>query len=498
MNKVIVVFIWLALPSLLLAQKENYNWVLGGNLAPDTVCATVIINFDQAPFSQDCIYKKVGIEFTNSSLSDSLGRLLCFSNGTHIFNAAFDIMENGGEVYPSEYYPSGFLGVQSAMILPVSNTQSLFISGKVKFYYAPSGLLTGGFTPVFYYKVNFSNDQPLGKVEERDIPILNDTVNYHGISAVRHANGRDWWLVLQKNDSNLYYNILIRNGVPEIYSTQNLGPAFPPGLDHTVFSPDGNWYIRYSWWGTTSNPHSSIYLYHFDRCSGALSNFQQYELKDDGPGGVAVSPNSRYLYVSNWDTIFQYDLQARDIFATETVVAAYDGFRGEDGYPVRFFTPQLAPDGRIYLCVPNVSSRYLHYIEYPDSAGMACKVVQHGLQLPVYNSYALPNLPYFRLYAAQGSPCDTVWRGQPEDFAGIMMQPNPGDDLVTLHLPGDGLPQAGWLRLYSATGALVLQMEIPLKTQDLPIPTAALAKGLYFYEIRLQGKQIQRGKWIKG
>ncbi len=480
MKLIFIAILWLILPMYIFAQKENYNWVLGEDFTDDSICATVIMNFNTSPFSLDCIYKKIGIYLSNSVASDSSGQLLCFSNGTHIFNNEFDTMENGSSIHSSEYYPSGYFGTQSTLVIPITNKQSLLISGKVKNYYTSNGVLLGGFAPVYYCKINISEEHPLGRVEEREIPILNDTVNYHGLSAVRHANGRDWWMVLQKNDSNLYYIILVRNGTPEIYNAQKLGPSIHPGWDHCVFSPDGKSFIRYSWWGTTSDPHSSIYLYNFDRCSGVLSNFQKYDLKDDGPGGVAVSPNSRYLYVSNWDTIFQYDLQAHDIFSTETIVASYDGFRGADGYPVRFFTPHLAPDGRIYLCVPNIPSRYLHYIEYPDSAGLACHVVQHGLELPVYNSNTLPNLPYFRLYADPGSPCDTIWRGKVEDFAGIKIQPNPGDEEAMLYLPGDGLPQVGLLRLYAATGALVLQMDIPPKATVVPVNAVALSRrGLF-------------------
>ncbi|MBX2892663.1 MAG: T9SS type A sorting domain-containing protein [Saprospiraceae bacterium] len=298
-------------------------------------------------------------------------------------------------------------------------------------------------------------------------------------------------------ESNKYSIIYLNDVYPKQHTLQSIGDSLPPGWDHSVFSPDGKWYARYSWWGWSGAGCSSLYLYNFDRCSGELSNFRSYRLKDDGPGGVAISPNSRYLYVSNWDTIFQYDLYAQDIFATETVVAGYDGFRGEDGWPVRFFTPQLAPDGRIYICVPNVSSRYLHYIEHPDSAGLACKVVQHGIKLPVYNSNTLPNLPYFRLYEEKGSPCDTIWKGEREDYAGILLHPNPGGASVNLRIPGDGLEREGQLNMYSTIGSLVLNMPLPAKTTDNSINTNALGIGLYFYEVVVNGKRVSRGKWIK-
>lgn len=488
----------LALPAR--SQKEDYNWVLGNFISTDSLFQMAIMNFNHDPVSIEYVPKSVGMDMVTSSLSDSSGRLVCFSNGTHIFNSEFEIIENGNDLQPSQWYPFGSTSIQGMILLPFPEHKSLLLDGEKVYYYGAHGLLLGGFSPFYFSLINFDESALSGRVEVKREAIHSDTVNFHGTTAVRHANGRDWWVISQKMESNQYSIIYLNNGYPETHILQSIGDSLPPGVDHAVFSPDGKWYARYSWWGKIGPngvTYSNVYLYNFDRCSGELSNFKSYRLKDNGPGGVAISPNSRFLYVSNWDTIFQYDLHAQDIFATETVVAGYDGFRGEDGWPVRFFTPQLAPDGRIYVCVPNVSSRYLHYIEHPDSAGLACKVVQHGIKLPVYNSNTLPNLPYFRLYEEKGSPCDTIWKGKGEDYAGILLHPNPGSASVNLRIPGDGLEREGQLNIYSTIGSLVLSMPLPAKTTDNSINTSGLSIGLYFFEIMINGKQVYRGKWIK-
>ncbi len=478
------------------AQKEDYNWILGSNALPDSQFATIIMNFSTDPASVEYYDVHIGFDLASSSLSDSMGNLRCFSNGANIYNNNFEIIENGSEVQPLGQYPYGFPATQSMILLPFIN-KYILVSGKIKYYNGSNNSLKSGFSPVFYWIVDFSSEEKSGKVEIKNIEISNDTLNYHGITAVRHANGRDWWVVFFKYDSNRYYKILVSGKSAEVYDQQKLGNEIPPGWDHAVFSPDGKWYIRYSWWGTTSDPHSSIYIYNFDRCSGALSNFQSYQLKDDGPGGVAVSPNSRYLYVSNWDTIFQYDLMVPNIFASETVVASYDGFKGEDGWPVRFFTPQLAPDNRIYLCVPNVNSRYLHYIAYPDSAGLACNVVQHGIKLPVYNSNTLPNLPYFKLLKDTNSPCDTIGKMIHKDLCQIKILPNPGGELANLKISDEGLPQSGVVQIYSSTGALVHIIEIPKNTPEISINTTGLSQGLYFYKVLMNNHVLCQAKWVK-
>ncbi|MFN4255180.1 MAG: T9SS type A sorting domain-containing protein [Saprospiraceae bacterium] len=202
----------------------------------------------------------------------------------------------------------------------------------------------------------------------------------------------------------------------ERQANQDVGKPTYSGLGWAVFSPDGTQYARYNAFGNTGQPwtlKSVFEVYDFDRCAGLLSNHRQMVL-DSGvayPGGVAFSPNGRYLYVSKWQTVLQFDTQAPDLLASKTVVAEYDGFL--DSYqtvqlPTRFYSMALAPDGRIYICVPNYPSRFLHVIEKPDLPGLACEVRQHAVQLPYYNSYSMPNMPSYRLGAWRDSPCDTL------------------------------------------------------------------------------------------
>src|SRR5690606_37804939 len=117
-------------------------------------------------------------------------------------------------------------------------------------------------------------------------------------------------------------------------------------------SPDGQWYARFNWQGIIpDSSFATIEIYHFDRCSGLLSDrvSKTYDLSglNGKPGGTAFSPNSRFLYVTRWDSVFQYDLHATDIIASEQVAAVYDGFIAEPGFPTRFFCPLLAPDNKI-------------------------------------------------------------------------------------------------------------------------------------------------------
>ncbi|MCB9306928.1 MAG: hypothetical protein H6565_10050 [Lewinellaceae bacterium] len=91
------------------------------------------------------------------------------------------------------------------------------------------------------------------------------------------------------------------------------------------YSPDGTKYIRTN--DVILGEPFRVDIYDFDRCTGQLSNQRTKFLDYPGFGvGIAVSPDSRYLYVMRTTKAFQYDLTAADIFATETLVAEWDGF----------------------------------------------------------------------------------------------------------------------------------------------------------------------------
>ncbi|MFK7810645.1 MAG: PKD domain-containing protein, partial [Saprospiraceae bacterium] len=162
----------------------------------------------------------------------------------------------------------------------------------------------------------------------------------------------------------------------------------------------------------------NIDLYEFDRCTGLLNNHLQIKEEEIGvPGGVAFSPSGQFMYIAVWDKILQFDLTVVDIAASRDTVAIYDGFvewiTPTLSNPTRFYNMQNGPDGKIYISCPNTSSRYLHVIDEPDSAGIACNFLQHHIELPSFNNHGLPNFPNYRLGALEGSPCDTLPQPMP-------------------------------------------------------------------------------------
>jgi hypothetical protein len=132
--------------------------------------------------------------------------------------------------------------------------------------------------------------------------ILTDTLSQGYLSANQHNNGRDWWIIVSERASNRYNKFLLT-------PTGVLGPFYQeigtPWLEivfqgQSCFSPDGTKYVKYHF-------KSGLYIYNFDRCTGEMSNplYALYASPYDtidcncNASGVAISPNSRFLYVSN-------------------------------------------------------------------------------------------------------------------------------------------------------------------------------------------------------
>jgi len=366
--------------------------------------------------NQSC---NLNIRGGNSSLCDSMGNLLFFTNGEKVYNANYALMSNGNNLNATNqngiYQPQGALSLP----FPAHNNWYRVLVSEIKVF-SPQ-LVTGVKLYDNLVEVNPSTPQ-VSEVLLKNQVMIEDSLEYGQVTAVKHANGRDWWVLVPESHSNRYYTMLLDPTGLSLVDTQAVGDIFYAGLGQAVFSPDGTKYVRAN--GIKTTTPTDLYIYDFDRCTGKLFNPIHLEYENWGFGtGCAISPNSRFLYAINANYIFQYDLQATDIAASKTLVAEWDGYVHEVSFATTFGTAQLAPDGKIYICTA-FSTPLLHVIEYPDRKGVACQIHQRAIHLPNYNDYSIPNFPNFRLGPIDGSACDTLglnnhplcnWRWEQED-----------------------------------------------------------------------------------
>lgn len=410
MNNLFVLVVILAFNVLpLCAQENDYTWLFGYstvNNPEDTTYGTSAINFYQPEGPSINFLGNSIIDFDsfNVSMSDENGNYIFSCNGHFIEDASFSIMENGDFLNPYDESDLGYRLPQGGLALPFPGHQDqyvLFHSTKATIEEPDWG---AKIIKLFYSVIDMDGNNGLGAVVQKNELIINDTLSYGFMTACKHANGRDWWVVINKYPSNKFYKLLVDETGVQINDIQSIGDTLMRGLGQAVFSPDGSKYIQYM--GVSTALGNYLHIYDFDRCTGEFFNpITSHFFGIDYSQGASISSNSRYLYLPADYVIYQYDLWADDIATTKDTVVVYDGFG--DPFPTRFFLAQLAPDGKIYISANN-STNYLTVIHRPDNPGEACDVEQHGLRLPTRNFVSIPNNPYYRLGPLDGSPCDTL------------------------------------------------------------------------------------------
>ena len=405
-------FIFFHLSIALTAQMWDAGWVLGEDDSfNNTTGGGTYVDFRPSPFEMTFITKKIFFDAANSSICDKYGNLQFYTNGCVINNRVHEMMDNG-EIHVGEYTDAfcangsanfSSAAPQSILALPNFKYDSLFfvISQRLEVITINDTSTTVG-TNLYLNIVDMRENQGLGKVTQKHIEILADTIYRENLQAVPHANGHDWWVIIPQCRSNCYYIIYLDAEGKTSVTEQCIGTIF--GLDawlgQATFSPDGNKFVRF---------HSKykLNIFDFDRCTGILSNPQAIAFPDNVSfcAGCAFSRSSRYLYTTTYTQLFQFDMHAADIAASRKFIAEWDGFNAP--YKTRFYMANLALDGKVYVGCPG-QHKHIHVINEPELPGAACDFRQHSIELFTSNFWSFPNLAHTRLGPVDGSICDSL------------------------------------------------------------------------------------------
>ncbi|WP_421947211.1 PKD domain-containing protein [Phaeodactylibacter xiamenensis] len=394
----------------LYAQLHDYNWMMGysGGEGTDTTNEFGLMwwRFEDENL-QILDHQHEGqadLWENNVSYSDGLGELFLYFDGKSIYNKEHAEMEGGNDWNPNGEQ-SGWFSPQAGLALDLPGSDSLI--ALINTHYnsfdldAPFSLAGEN---LFFSVISKNANGEDGKVLIRKEIALLDTLDFGKLSACRHANGRDWWVLVPRYTFNEIHRFLLSPVGFEYLGLQEIGGGASIGLGQAFFTPDGMKHIRYHSIGGGEGDHLSIY--DFNRCTGLLSNprNEAYEKIGFGGGGT-VGHGSRYLYLGSGIHLYQYDLWADDILSSRALVAEYDGFI--DFNPTTFYQSQRGPDGKIYIC-GGVGTRFMHVIHNPNTPCPDCRIEQRGVELPTFNLGSVPNFPNYRLGPIDGSPCDTL------------------------------------------------------------------------------------------
>jgi hypothetical protein len=368
--------------------------------------------------------------------SDSSGQFLFHTNGRAIRNRLHQIMENGDSINPGVIWsavPFGYPGISGGFVLPVpsKNNQYFLIHTSLE-----DDLLYPYFPLVNYSLIDMNQNNGLGKVIEKNIKIAEGELP--SPVAIKHGNGRDWWLIIGDYISKSYKTYLVDpNGIQHVTDQQITPDAFTSlgGAYHKA-SPDGRFFVN-------NDANTGLWIYDFDRCSGKLSNprLLPYQPPTFYTSTNAFSADSRFLYLGTHLLVYQLDMQTIDHpeIAMDTI-ARHDGGSSPNLPSVTWFSlPELAPDDKIYYQAFYWTTAF-HTIHRPELPLLAADYSQRSLITPRFKYQTRCYFPSYRLGRALDSPCDTLpFAGSVEDrFQHHPWQPeerNSAEEIKILKLP---------------------------------------------------------------
>jgi len=462
-----------------------------------------IIDFGGGTFSVQPNPHNNPINETVASICDPNGELLFYTNGLRVFTADGSLMPNGDSLSTGSWanmllqQGNGFNVPQGALILPLPGSGHIYYLFHQKGEWDPPNWWNIDY--LYYSIINMNLNNGKGAVVTKNNELFRDSLG-GGLTAVRHANGRDWWIVTEKRGSNAIHTILFDDQGPGNANIQHIGTINKDIAAYSQrFSPDGTKFVlfkaKYVYGGEIQ-----LETYRFDRCEGLFFGYQDLTFDYDSVvynAGISISPNSRFCYVSFADRVFQYDLEATDIKSSRKKVAEVDGFLDPWLHqPVYFWMSLLAPDGKIYCAGGN--SFFMHVIESPDSEGLGCNFCQHCLQLPEQSNYSMPNYPNFRLGPVPGSLCDSLGMGTDELQASARLEiyPNPARDNIVISLGINNNSKPLELEIMDVTARFTARYRLAPFQNHFSSDISSFRQGLYIVTLKDEGTVIGKGKFM--
>lgn len=288
---------------------------------------------------------KAGIDFTtspptalynanintneNSSvLTDQYDSLVFYTSGATVWDKNHNVMPNGTGLFGGES------SAQGSIILPKPfDCDTVYI-----FTTQDHSASTITFR---YTAVSLSANGGLGAVvsSQKNVLIMSNVAEAQ--TSIRHANGRDYWIVvhgLGTNNTNFHAFLVTPSGVSTTPVTTSIGNAQASNLMIGVLKANhkGNKIARTIGWGT------DLEVFDFNNATGVLSN--RVSIASGGHYGIEFSPNDSLLYFgAGFNTLKQYNFATGNtaIISSSSVLYSIGGlsednqgriFVGRDGY----------------------------------------------------------------------------------------------------------------------------------------------------------------------
>lgn len=341
------------------AQNMTNNWIFNG----------FSLNFGngKANVTGNTLSNYISPGYT--SISDSLGNLLIYTNSFKVWDENDNLVLNGDSLLVPG---TQGLSLQESLIIPKPGNRDVFYIFTVDPYNGNSA------SGLYYAELDNSLNGGLGKVVKKRTKLVNQTTSK--ITAVYHKNKKDVWLITHKHNTNSYYTFLVTDsGVIHEPVVSTIGEVHGYSDGKLKASTDGSKVV-------STFDSKDFHLFDFNSESGELINTKTFSLPVEyrGCGGAEFSPDGTKLYVmqlgsTGEEALYQFDISSNDEVKIRNsrirIIAPYS----------RFKNLQLAPNGKIYIT--NINGDYLGVIQFPNEPGINCGINENGLYLNGIISY---------------------------------------------------------------------------------------------------------------
>lgn len=311
------------------AQKEFSNWVFGHNAGID------FNHHVPYPILIDTSDGLKAFEGT-STISDSNGNLLFYTNGFFIWNRFHKLI-------PFSKRDSLFgstSATQSSLIIPIKNSTKFYIFTTPDSEY---GIVKKDDRASLCYSIfDLSLDRGKGDIVVANIPLIKQSTEK--LCGYRMSNGTYWVCGIEWNTNNLYMFYIDETGISKTIINSvgqphvNAAVGYSEAAGEMHFSADG------SKLGYVNVDSRTYEIFNFDTLSGILTtlfidSFPKKEIYSY-TYGCSFSPNGKYFYMNySWDRrsdIYQLDLTNYSLNLIES-------------YDYGTFGMQVGPNGKIYI-----------------------------------------------------------------------------------------------------------------------------------------------------
>lgn len=391
--------------------KRNYNWGIGYDpvVKFNFKNNSLIINQVENSAPAYCVMND------GSSISDTLGNFLFMSNGFILYDSSGYVLQDGLYINcplgrKLAYHYGGYtLDNQTSIIIPKTGNQYYVFSSGMSDSVATNYIngIYAEYDVLSFCIVDMDSNNGKGKVIIRDsILAKNRHFGDANLTAVKHANGKDWWLIKSDCHNNRFEEYLVSADIikgPFFYNVSSRGDWCFDVFSIMTFNHAGTQLVS-GMYGMTINGiyyRNRVDLYDFNRCDGSII-FKQYYMPPyditsypsrDNKKGLCFSPNDSLLYAINRFTVYQIDINdtnrnnALFIHGPDTTL---------DYFP--WYSEALCgPDGKLYIGNTSGTRKYMSYINKPNIKGLGCQFMPQGIYQPYTNLNSPPNMPNYGL-----------------------------------------------------------------------------------------------------